>query len=262
MRRLTDWYAHPEYYEAIFGPDSAKELEFLIGINAQFGTGGRRWLEPACGAGRLLEEGARRGLKLWGYDLSEQMLAHARRRLAPWRRSVQLQQARMEDFAPAPLCGTIDLAYSLVSTFRYLDSEEAAFQHLRSVRKLLRPDGVYVLGFHLSDYARTTPEHERWTGSVNGRQVVCNTREWPPDRRRRRSRMRNRLQITGGGEEDLLIETEWFFRTYDAAQVLALIHRAGFELHALYDFDYRLDTPSGLDTDRLDWVLILKAPPA
>lgn len=258
MRRLSDWYAHPEYYEAIFGPDSAKELEFLLGVNAQFGTGGKHWLEPACGAGRLLEEGARRGLKLVGYDLSEQMLDHARRRLKPWARRVQLHKARMEDFAPPALHGKIDLAFSLVSTFRYLDSEEAALQHLRSVRSLLKPDGIYVLGFHISDYARKRPEHERWTGEVNGRSVVCNTREWPPERRARRSKMRNRLLITGGEEEPILIETEWYFRTYDAEQALQLVNNAGFELHALYDFDYQLESPSGLDTDRLDWVMVLK----
>lgn len=256
MRRLTDWYAHPEYYEAIFGPDSAKEIDFLLEVNRRFGNGGKTWLEPACGAGRLLEEGARRGLKLVGYDLSAPMLEHARRRLQPFGKKVAVHQARMEDFAPRPLQGKVDLAFSLVSTFRYLDSQEAAVAHLRSVRKLLRDDGVYVLGFHLTDYTRTFIEHERWVGKVNGRKVVCNTREWPPDPQRRRSRMRNRLRVTGKGD-DFLIETEWFFRTYDTGQVLTLIKDGGFKLQALYDFDYLIDQPSEIGTDRLDWVLVL-----
>src|SRR4051812_41597174 len=117
MRRLSDWYAHPEYYEAIFGPDSEREIDFLFELNHRYGNGGTTWLEPACGAGRLLEVGAQRGLKLHGYDLSEQMLAYAKRRLRRWSKNVSLYRARMEEFRPARLRSRIDLAYSLVSTF-------------------------------------------------------------------------------------------------------------------------------------------------
>lgn len=257
MKRLRDWYDHPEYYEAIFGADSEKELDFLVALNARFGTGGKTWLEPACGAGRLLEVGARRGLRLTGYDLNEKMLAYAAKRLSPaLRRRVTLHQARMETFCPPALRGTFDLAFNLVSTFRYLDSDEAARAHLACVRRLLKPGGLYVLGFHVTDYARKHLEHERWVGTHRGAKVVCNTREWAPERAARRSRMRNRLRITGAGEE-LLIETEWYFRTYDGRQALELVRASGLEVVALYDFDYALDAPSSLDTDRLDWVLVL-----
>src|SRR6185295_12637050 len=81
VRRLRDWYAHPRYYEAIFGVDTAREMDFVLALSRRYGTGGELLLEPACGAGRLIEEGARRGLRMVGYDASEVMLAHARRRL-------------------------------------------------------------------------------------------------------------------------------------------------------------------------------------
>ncbi len=143
MERRRDWYDHPEYYEAIFGADTERELDFLWALNVGIGTGGARFFEPACGAGRLIEEGAARGLEMIGCDLSEKMLAHARKRLAPkLRRRVQLHQGRMESFAPRELHGTVDLAFNLVSTFRYLDSEDAAVSHLRQVRKLLAPGGT------------------------------------------------------------------------------------------------------------------------
>src|SRR4051794_11025414 len=100
MERRTDWYAHPEYYEAIFGVDTATELDFLEAVHARYGNGGKRWLEPACGAGRLLEAAARRGYRVTGYDLSPQMLAHAKGRLkGPLRRRVTLHPGRMESFA-------------------------------------------------------------------------------------------------------------------------------------------------------------------
>ncbi|WP_044195757.1 class I SAM-dependent methyltransferase [Hyalangium minutum] len=258
MERRSDWYTHPKYYEAIFGTDTEKEMDFLLGVNQQYGTGGSLWLEPACGAGRLVAEAARRGLEIVGYDISEPMLAHARRRLTPaQRRRIRLSQSRMESFSAPELEGRVDLAFNLVSTFRYLDSEAAARAHLESTRRLLKPKGVYVLGFHLTEYPRTTFERERWVGRVGRDTVVCNTREGLPDRRRRRSPMRNRLRITGPGK-DMLIETEWFFRTYDGPQARRLFRLAGLNLLATYDFDYRLEEPLGRGSTRLDRVFILQ----
>ncbi|MBN1207017.1 MAG: class I SAM-dependent methyltransferase [Myxococcaceae bacterium] len=261
MERRSDWYAHPKYYEAIFGTDTEKEMDFLLAVNRVHGTGGSLLLEPACGAGRLVAEAARRGLQVVGYDISQPMLEHARKRLSPARRrQIRLFQSRMESFSAPELEGRVDLAFNLVSTFRYLDSEAAALAHLESTRRLLKPEGVYALGFHLTDYARTTFERERWVGRVGKDTVICNTREGLPDRRLRRSPMRNRLRITGPGK-DLLIETEWFFRTYDLLQARRLFRAAGLRVLATYDFDYRLDTPVRRGSARLDRVFILQPEP-
>ena len=261
MERRSDWYSHPKYYEAIFGTDTVQEMDFLLAVNQHHGTGGPLLLEPACGAGRLVAEAARRGLDIIGYDISEPMLAHARRRLSPARRrQVRLFQSRMESFSAPEMEGCVDLAFNLVSTFRYLDSEAAARAHLQSTRRLLKPKGLYVLGFHLTDYVRSTPERERWVGHVGRDTVVCNTREQVPDRRLRRSAMRNRLRISGPGR-DWLIETKWFFRTYDLTQARRLFRSAGLHLLATYDFDYRMDAPLKRGSDRLDRVFILQPLP-
>jgi hypothetical protein len=166
----------------------------------------------------------------------------------------------MESFFVPNLEGRVDLAFNLVSTFRYLDSEAAAHAHLESTRRLLKPSGVYVLGFHLTDYARGTFERERWVGHVGRDTVICNTREGLPDRRNRRSPMRNRLRITGPGK-DMLIETEWFFRTYDLVQARRLFRSAGLHLLATYDFDYLLEAPLKRGSTRLDRVFILQPDP-
>jgi SAM-dependent methyltransferase len=258
MQKLSDWYDHPEYYEAIFGTDTAKELDFLLEVGRRYGTGGKQLLEPACGAGRLVAEAARRGYPVVGYDISEKMLAHARRRLTPaQRKRVSLYEARMEDFHRPELEGKVDLAFNLVSTFRYLDSEKAALAHLEGTRRLLHPEGLYVLGFHLTDYGRKKPEHERWVEKLGKDTVVCNTHEGLPDSRRRRSEMRNRLRITGP-EKDLLIETHWYFRTYDITQARRLFRRAGLEVRAVYDFDYQVDVPRKRGEVRLDSIFVLR----
>ncbi|WP_043713745.1 class I SAM-dependent methyltransferase [Corallococcus macrosporus] len=261
MEKRTDWYEHPRYYEAIFGTDTVREVDFLQTLSERFGTGGKLWLEPACGAGRLVEEAARRGLRVVGYDISEAMLVHARKRLTPaQRRRVKLGPSRMESFADPSLEGQVDLAHCLVSTFRYLDSEAAARQHLLGTRRLLKPGGIYVLGFHLTDYARARPEHERWVGQVGEDRVVCNTNEGLPERRARRSPMRNRLRVTGP-DKDWLIETEWHFRTYSHAQATKLFRDAGLRVLAGYTFDYDIDAPVERGSLRLDRVFVLQADP-
>jgi SAM-dependent methyltransferase len=258
MERRSDWYTHPKYYEAIFGTDTQKEMDFLLAVNRAHGTGGSQWLEPACGAGRLVAEATRRGLDIAGYDISEPMLEYARRRLTPaQRRRARLFPSRMESFFVPELKGRVDLVFNLVSTFRYLDSEAAAHAHLESTRRLLKPNGLYVLGFHLTDYARAVVERERWVGHVGPDTVVCNTREGLPDRRRRRSAMRNRLRITGP-DKDLLIETEWFFRTYGLAQARRLFRSAGLHIQAMYNFDYDLSSPEGRGSARLDRIFLLQ----
>jgi SAM-dependent methyltransferase len=193
-----------------------------------------------------------------GYDASEKMLAHTRARLTPeQRRRVRLYEARMESFHVPELEGQVDLAFNLVSTFRYLDSEQAALAHLEGTRRLLKPGGLYVLGFHLTDYARDKAERERWVERLGEDTVVCNTHEGVPERRRRRSPMRNRLRVKGPGK-DLLIETRWFFRTYDSGQARRLFRRAGLRVLALYDFDYRVDAPRKRGDPRLDTIFVLR----
>jgi SAM-dependent methyltransferase len=258
MERRSDWYDHPEYYEAIFGVATELEMDFLLKVNQRYGTGGQLLLEPACGAGRLVAEAVRRDQYVVGYDMSEKMLAHARARLSrAERRRVQLHVSRMESFYQPELEGKVDLAFNLVSTFRYLDSEQAALDHLRSTRRLLKPQGLYVLGFHLTDYGRDKPEHERWVERYGRDTVVCNTHEGLPDRGLRRSSMRNRLRITGPGK-DLLIETHWYFRTYDLTQARRLFRRAGMRVLAVYDFDYQVDSPRKRGDTRLDSIFVLQ----
>ena len=68
--------------------------------------------------------------------------------------------------------------------------------------------------------------------------------------------MRNRLRITGPRGESL-IETEWFFRTWNEREVDALLERTGFELLGLEEFTTRIDRPLPLKSNRLDRVMVL-----
>ena len=251
-----DWYESPLYYDIIFEEDTDREGAFLEMALARYGSArGKRVLEPACGSGRLLKEMARRGYSVAGFDLSPEMLEFARNRLKASGFKGALHEKRMESFS---MRGQFDLAHCLVSTFKYLLTEEHARGHLESVARSLVPGGIYVLGMHLSDYDDTHRNRERWVAARDGTHVVCNIQGWPPDRRYRTERVRSRMVVKEGGVERRL-ETNWTFRTYNARQLRSLLRSVpALEHVATYDFSYQLDGERLLSDNQLDCVLLLR----
>jgi SAM-dependent methyltransferase len=258
-----DWYETPRYYDIVFDVDTRREADFLEAAYARHATRPpgarakrpRRALEPACGSGRLVAELARRGWSVSGSDLSATMLAHARARLREARLPARLALADMSDFRVRERA---DLAHCLVSTFKYLLSERAARAHLACVARALRPGGIYVLGFHLTDYAERRRTRERWVAERDGTKVVCNIQGWPADRARRTEEVRSRL-VVHEGRSERRSETVWRFRTYDAAEVRALLASVpALEHVATYDFTYDFAAARELDDSQLDLLLVLR----
>ena len=252
----TDWYNTPLYYDIIFAADTESECDFLEGVQRQYGkTPGKRVLEPACGSGRLVEAMALRGYAVTGFDINAPMLAFARQRLQDNGLQAELLEARMERFDVAP---GFDLAHCFVSTFKYLLDEASAQAHLQGVADALAPGGLYVLGFHLSDYSSTQLSRERWFGSRGALSVLCNIQSWPPERAKRLEKVRSRLTVKNRRQVKKL-ETTWLFRTYSVTQMRQLLGKVPALDHvATYDFTYNLQRPRIFDGKQLDCVLILR----
>lgn len=254
-----DWYDTPRYYDMVFDEDTALEAEFLETMVEQHATCARRRqrraYEPACGSGRLLVALAERGWGVAGADLSRPMLDYARGRLAENGLRGSLAVGDMSTHTPR---GRFELAHCLVSTFKYLTSEAAAQAHLERVAQALLPGGIYVLGFHLTDYTRTAKSRERWSAEDGDTAVVCTIQTWPANRGSRLEQMRSRLVVTEAGEERRS-ETSWNFRTYDPRQVRRLLARVPTLEHvATYDFRYDAGEPCEFGVDQEDTLLILR----
>ena len=251
-----DWYATPLYYDIVFEEDTELEGRFLESMLTLYGPRrGHRILEPACGTGRLVAEMARRGYSVTGFDMSDASLGFAAERLRAQGLRARLGTQRMESFRYS---SRFDLVHCFVSTFKYLLTEKDSKSHLEAVARVLQPGGVYVLGFHLSDYEDTSVSRERWTGERNGTRVVCNIQSWPPDRRTRREKVRSRLVVERNGTTRRF-QTTWPFRTYDAAQFRRLLRSVpDLELVANYDFTYDLRYQREFNDDQLDNVVILR----
>jgi len=253
-----DWYDTPLFYDIIFDADTVKEADFLEAVAARHAkTRGKSVLELACGSGRLIKELASRNWDAAGFDLNGEMLAFARRRLAANGIEALLWQDRMETFR-VPRRKRFDLVHCLVSTFKYLLTEEDALACLQRVAAVLKPGGLLVLGVHLTAPSVDRPSHERWVGRRDGIEVVCNTRTWPPQPGTRLEPMRSRLRVTladGRIEEQ---ETRWEVRSYTAAQLRSLVRKCGgFELLACHDFRHEIGENRRFDDDYSDLVLVL-----
>jgi SAM-dependent methyltransferase len=256
MRYLPfDWYETPTYYDIVFDADTQREAAFLDEVYDDHASPPRRRrprvLEPACGSGRLLKAMKERGWRVEGFDLSDGMIAAARRRLP---RGKITKQA-MQDFAVEP---GVDLAFNLVSSFKHVLTEEGARGHLRCMANVLRKGGLYVLGIHESEYGVDHKKRERWVAERDGVHVVCNIQVWPPHRRKRVEKVRSRLVVTEGGERRGY-ESHWDFRTYDAGQIKRLLRSEPRLDHlATYGFEHRLDSRHEIGGERLDHVIVLR----
>jgi SAM-dependent methyltransferase len=252
-----DWYDSPRYYDLIFDEDSVNEADFLEAMMWKYGVADTGTvLEPACGSGRLVSEFARRGYSVDGFDLNENMLEFAQRRLAEEDLWANLWVDSMQAFKTER---SYDMAHCLVSTFKYLPTETDALENLRKVAACLHKGGLYILGLHLSQYGRENYEHERWVVERDGVKVVSNTRTWPADRKKRNEKLRNRLRVKYDGEAEKMLETNWQFRTYDAAQLKRLIAKVPeFEAVACHDFNCDVSIERQLDDEYEDLIVVLR----
>ncbi len=262
-----DWYDEARAYDVVFDAGTRDEADFLEAGFARYARGaaaeaGRRGrapsaLEPACGTGRLVVEMAARGWAVTGYDLNAGALAYARNRLKARGLRATLHCDAMQRWRRRR---RFDLAYNLVSSFKYLASDEDAVAHLGHVAAMLRPGGPYLLGLHLTDYEDRSRHRERWRARRDGLDVTAVIETGVPDRRGRTEAMRARLTVRPeGGGEPRRFETTWTFRTWGPRQLRRVLDAVpALELVAVHDFTYRLDRPVRYGGEQLDHLLVLR----
>ena len=255
-----DWYETPLFYDIIFDVDTGDEADFIEAMHSRHGTGAKQPsnLELACGTGRLMRELAARGWSSAGFDASEAMLEFAWLRHKQMGLKAKLWKDRMESFS-VPRAQKFDVIHCLVSTFKYLLSEKDARGCLEKSAMALKKGGLLIIGLHLTNYDHDGITHERWVEERNGIEVVCNTRTWPPDPKKRTEKIRSRLYITHSDGLVQKQETHWTGRTYSAAQLKRLINSVPqLQLVACHDFSHDEDVTRELDDSYADVVVALK----
>jgi len=290
-----DWYETPVYYDIIYDVDTKKDATFLeqcyalhastfapkptaarsdaVGSNA-VGSTPLNILEPACGTGRTMAELASRGHRVAGVDLSKGMLDYARKRFKQHGVNGELVHGPMQDFdlrdfpmkrrgsAAQASGGSFDLAHILVSSFKYLQTEEDAADCLNTICDHLRIGGVFLLGIHLTEPDDDNRYLERWRAQRGNTDVICTVRTNPPNHKARTEDLRSRIVVRNLKKpkaDPKRYESNWTFRTYSPAQLRSLLRKAPrFKHVATYDFHHEINKKTSIDGDDLGVVLVLR----
>jgi SAM-dependent methyltransferase len=246
----ANWYDYPQYYDIGFQACTDLEANFIEAACRKYCRfEARRFLEPACGSGRLITEFAARGYQVTGFDLSQRALTYLRQRLARRRVDAHAFEAEMSDFR---IDHSVDAAYCMVNTFRHLLSEQAARAHLECIASSLRPGGIYLLGMNL-----LPSRSARWTESRGRTKVTVTERVLRTDHRHRIEHVQACLTARGGSKE-FRLRHEYQLRTYTPRQFRQLLASVrSLELCDTYDFPYDIDRPVVLKNEIAYGVFVL-----
>ena len=160
------------YYVA-FGRREQDDEEFFasgdeirLGFEAELkrmpaGANRRAWraLEIGCGPGRLLRPMSRHFGEIHGVDVSDEMIALARRNLAgvPHAHVHAASGSDLAQFADE----SFDFVYSY-AVFQHIPSGEVVFNYLREARRVLKPGGL--MRVQLNGLPETAHRYDTWSG--------------------------------------------------------------------------------------------------
>jgi SAM-dependent methyltransferase len=256
MTNPRSLYSRPTYYDAVFGGWTAQEFFFLLDCYHRFSPQPlRRVYEPAAGTGRLLAEFARCGISTYGCDLDVRSSEYCIRRLSRFASASDIRIADMRFFRP-PV--KVNLAYSLISSFQHLLSEECAQSFLTSVSESLVPGGVFILGLQLTPDGGRSSEPEDWVGFRGQSKIAVRIDSVRYSEALRIDECEMKSVIHGPRGRSRFREV-LKFRTYTAKQILKTTRRIpGLELVGSYDFTYDLNNPVALDQKSKDTLLVFR----
>jgi SAM-dependent methyltransferase len=253
---VANWFNYPQYYDIAYQAHTRREADFIEAACRKYCPfAPRRFLEPACGSGRLMTELAARGYQVTGFDLSQPALTYLRRRVARRLLHAETFEAQMSNFRLGRL---VEAAYCTVNTFRHLLTEQAARGHLECVAGSLRSGGIYLLGLHLLPLDTDPEDDARWTQSRGETKVTVTLRMLRTDLRRRLENLRVCLLVRRGSKE-LRLRHEFQLRTYTARQFRRLLGSVpSLELCNIYDSRYDIEQPFALNDKVAYCVFVLR----
>jgi SAM-dependent methyltransferase len=256
-----NWYDYPEYYDIAFRGDTAREAKFIEAccrkyLPARLSKREKlRFLEPACGSGRLVLDLARRGHDVVAFDLCEPMVEYVRKRLERRRQQARVVVGDMRTFR---LGKKADAAFNLINTFRHL-THRGAVEHLRATADSLKEGGIYLLGIILIPEDTTDEEaYERWTETYRKTKVTVTITVPEINVPKRWEIMRTSMTVRNGkGSFRLVTDAKMSLYTPDdMRRLLAKVPQ--FEVLNTFDFWYDVRHPEPFDDRIGDVVLVLR----
>lgn len=256
---MTDIYSSGRDYDLMHGgmtSDIPFYVEVALGAEPPV-------LELACGTGRITIPVAEAGATIWGLDVTDAMLAHARLKVAALpdnvRSRITLRFGDMRDF-------DLDERFGLViipaRSFLHLLTVDDQIQAMARVARHLRPGGKLALNFfvpsiptiaaHMSHTGSALKLFREWTDPQTKHRVVC----WETRAYNAATQVIDETRILDVVGSDgvvvdrkyMSLQLRWIYR-YEFEHLLV---RTGFQVEALFgDFDR---APFGEGSAEMVWV--------
>lgn len=161
---FEEWFNSP-FYPLLYGNRDEAEASRFVDTVLRFLSPAvnARFLDLACGQGRLARQLAARGFEVTGVDISEKAIALARHSAADRLEFYQHDMRRV--FRP----DYFDYIFNFFTSFGYFEQEQDHLDTLHAVRQGLRPGGRFVLDYLNSvKVAAELVEHdEKQVGEVH-----------------------------------------------------------------------------------------------
>jgi len=157
---MQDWYRrlfNEDYIKIDWHDRTPQEVEGIIRLLEP--KEGAKILDLCCGYGRHAIPLATRGYEVTGVDLSETMLAKAKRDAQVSGVHVGWMQADARDL---PFAATFDLALNLFTAFGYFEREGDNLRVLREVARVLKPGGRFLLDTANHDFLVRYFQPQSW----------------------------------------------------------------------------------------------------
>ncbi len=260
-------YDHPNLYDVLFSGDCGPEIEFLLRCPKRYGIGdglgkGCRYFEPACGTGRLLWRLGKVGHEVAGLDLNPKAVAFCNRR---FRRHGLPETAVIGDMTAFSLADLrqnrqrprpFDVAFNFVSSFLHLTDDTSALAHLDAVADALKPDGCYLLGFHLFPRGKVLCAEESWSVRRGSLALHSHLGRVAVDRRKEIETVEFRVKAVTPKKRYEVVDT-FPLRLVTVARFRRLLERSGrFEPIEAFDFDF--DRPIRVNSKTEDVIYVLR----
>ncbi|AZV63484.1 class I SAM-dependent DNA methyltransferase [Peribacillus frigoritolerans] len=143
-----------------------KWLMILTAKLEQYGIGGRKVLDLACGTGEMTVELAQHGFEVTGVDLSDEMLLVANEKAVKLGLSIPLFQQNMAELEGL---GQFDCVTIFCDSLNYLRDEEDIVKTFSRVHEHLKDGGLFMFDIH-SVYKMEEIFRDH-TFAVNGKEV-------------------------------------------------------------------------------------------
>ncbi len=139
-----DFYAKAKYYDVAFTFKNVPEENqtILDTFRRHNNRDAKSFLDIGAGPASNAVEMAQRGLKSFALDYSPEMVAYGIEKAKLWEVAIKYLQGDMRNFE---LPESVDLAAIFMDSTSYLITNDDVINHLRSVAKSLKKDGLYLL---------------------------------------------------------------------------------------------------------------------